>query len=148
MIKVVNGDLLKASEDIIAHQCNAQGVMGSGVAKMIRKQYPKVYDDYVLFCKEQSPFNLMGKCQIVNCGDKIVANLIGQLNYGRMNVRYTDYDALRNALVKLKRFAEDHALTVALPYNVGCGLANGEWSVVEKIIEDVFGSYGVTLYRL
>ena len=32
MIKVVNGSLLDATEDILCHQVNCQGVMGSGVA--------------------------------------------------------------------------------------------------------------------
>ncbi len=36
MITYKQGDLMKASETYIAHGCNAQGVMGSGVAKAIR----------------------------------------------------------------------------------------------------------------
>ena len=31
MLKVIDGDLLDAKEDIIGHQVNCQGVMGSGV---------------------------------------------------------------------------------------------------------------------
>ena len=30
MIKIVDGDILQAKEDIIAHQVNAMGVMGTG----------------------------------------------------------------------------------------------------------------------
>lgn len=38
-VKIVNGDLLDASEDIFGHQVNCQGVMGSGVALALRRKY-------------------------------------------------------------------------------------------------------------
>ena len=44
--------------------------------------------------------------------------------------------------------ATDENLTIAIPYGMGCGIANGEWSKVSKIIEDVFNDYGVSLYKL
>lgn len=50
MIKIVKGDILQASEDIIGHQVNCQGVMGAGLAKQIRNKYPHVYDEYRKLC--------------------------------------------------------------------------------------------------
>ena len=46
MISVVKGNLLNASEDIIAHQVNCQKKMNSGVAKAIREEWPNVFDRY------------------------------------------------------------------------------------------------------
>ena len=46
MIKVVKGNLLDATEAIIAHQVNCQRKMNSGVAKAIREKYPIVFDIY------------------------------------------------------------------------------------------------------
>ena len=46
MIKTVNGNILEATEDIICHQVNCQGVMGSGLAKQIRSKWPSVFADY------------------------------------------------------------------------------------------------------
>ena len=46
MIKVVKGNLLDATEAIIAHQVNCQKKMNSGVAKAIREKYPIVFDIY------------------------------------------------------------------------------------------------------
>ena len=40
------GDLTQAEEYIIAHGCNAQGKMGSGVAKAIRREFPQAYSYY------------------------------------------------------------------------------------------------------
>lgn len=37
-VKIVNGDLLHATEDIIGQQVNCQGVMGSGVAKLMKER--------------------------------------------------------------------------------------------------------------
>lgn len=47
MIRIVDGDLFAARDvDIIAHQVNCQGVMGSGVALQVRKLFPDVFDGY------------------------------------------------------------------------------------------------------
>lgn len=148
MIKIVVGRLLDATEDIIGHQVNCQGVMGSGVAKLLRSKYLNLYPSYEQFCNKHNPYELLGMCQIVKTRSKYIANLFGQLNYGRQKVRYTDYDALKKSLVILRITAQRRDLSVALPYNIGCGLANGEWNIVYGIIDEVFNSYEVTLYKL
>lgn len=147
-VNIIQGDLMKAEEDILGHQVNCQGVMGSGIAKILRNTYPNLYPSYKQFCENFTPEELLGKCQIVTTDSKYVANIFGQLKYGRQKVRYTDYDALRDSLRILKDYAKKHNLSVALPYNIGCGLANGEWSMVEEILEEVFSDYDVTLYKL
>ena len=63
MIKIVKGNLLDATEDIIAHQVNCMGVMGSGLAKQIRNKYPEVYANYKDYLK-----NYKGK--ILGCSTK------------------------------------------------------------------------------
>jgi O-acetyl-ADP-ribose deacetylase (regulator of RNase III) len=149
MVNVVMGNLLDAKEDIIGHQVNCQGAMGGGIAKQIKEKYEAAYIGYMNYCYGKNPYDLLGNCQIVDVGKgKFVANLFGQLNYGRTKYRYTDYDALQNALHQLKAIAKRNKLTVALPYNIGCGLANGDWDVVTEILEQVFSDYDVTLYRL
>ena len=47
MIKIIEGNILNAEEDIICHQVNCRGKMGSGLAKQIRDKYPDVYKEYV-----------------------------------------------------------------------------------------------------
>lgn len=148
MIKIVEGNLLDASEDIIGHQVNCQGAMGSGVAKLLRDKYSNLFPSYKQFCNNYDPHDLLGKCHIVKTGDKYTANLFGQLNYGRRKLRYTDYEALKESLTTLKNAAQKRGLSVALPFNIGCGLANGDWDVVKGIIEEAFGDYEVTLYKL
>jgi O-acetyl-ADP-ribose deacetylase (regulator of RNase III) len=149
MITIIEGNILEAKEDVIVHQVNCRSVMGSGLAKQIREKYPEVYEQYITFCSQFSPHGLLGKAQkVYTHDDKIVFNLFGQLNYGRKNIRYTDYDALKEALTKVYEDANHFLWSVALPYNIGCGLANGNWDRVYEIIDDVFRHYPVTLYKI
>lgn len=149
MIKDIKGDLLELDVDIIAHQTNCQGVMGSGIALQIKQKYFNVYINYNKLCKLKTPEALMGKCQIVatdSTNNKYVANLFGQNRFGKG--LQTDYKALEDALYELKSFAKNNSLSVGIPYNVGCGLAGGDWNIVRKIIEEVFNDYEITICQL
>lgn len=149
MIKIVEGNLLNATEDIIGHQVNCMGVMGSGVAKALREKYSDLYPEYQRYCRQVvNNLDLLGCCQITKVQNRYVANLFGQLSYGRGRTRYTRYKSLRAALSKLKEFGRKSGYSIALPYNIGCGLANGDWEVVYKMIDEVFEDYKVTLYKL
>lgn len=146
-VMIQKGDLMKSHTDIIGHQVNCQAVMGSGVAKLVKETYRKAYTEYLEFSKSKSK-SILGSCQIVDCSTKIVVNLFCQFNYGRDNsVLYTDEDAIRKALTTLKDYAKSNNLSVALPYKIGCGYANGDWNRVYKIIKEIFNDYYVTLYK-
>ncbi len=145
MIKTINGDILNATEDIICHQVNCQGVMGSGLAKQIKQKYYEAYEKYKEYCERER--NLLGNVCVAACKDgKIIFHLFGQDKYGT-NKRHTNYEALDKALVNALHLAKSHGKTIALPYNLGCGLAGGDWDIVYGMIERVFEDYGVTLYK-
>jgi O-acetyl-ADP-ribose deacetylase (regulator of RNase III) len=149
VIRTVNGDLLKADAVIIGHQVNCQGVMGSGVAKQISNKWPIVYNSYKALCNVNTPFNLLGKCQFVETKDIIIANLFAQKDYGYDNKLYTSYAALHNAFLSLRDYSEINNITVALPYNIGCKRGGGEWEIVYKILDSLFGDSDLlTLYKM
>lgn len=149
MINIVNGNILDAKEDIISQQVNCCGVMGSGLAKQIRNKYPEVFIEYYAYCKKHDILEqMLGVAQPVKCNDnKIVVNLFGQMRYGT-DRQYTDYGALKCAMRNMKEYAQENNLSIAIPYQIGCGLAGGDWNVVYKIIEEVFQDYDVTIYKL
>lgn len=60
----------------------------------------------------------------------------------------TSYNALDIALTKIRNYAEQEKLTVAMPFKIGCGIANGDWDKVLDIINKVFKGYNVSLYKL
>lgn len=144
------GDLLEAKEHIIGHQVNCLGVMGAGLARQIKSRYPSVFAEYQKLCHSlKHGRELMGQCQLVVAeeGKRIVANLFGQYHIGT-HQQQTEYPFLRQALEVLKRTAMEHGYSVALPYQLGCGLAGGSWDVVRSMISEVFCDYPVTIYRL
>jgi O-acetyl-ADP-ribose deacetylase (regulator of RNase III) len=130
-------DILEIKYGIIAHQCNAKGVMGAGLALALRTQWPQVFDQYYegLMRKKINE----GDCQLVEVSENLlVANLIAQRDYGRQKGRcYTEYDLLYQSLLSLRDQAEIKKLPVFLPYLMGCGLAGGDWKIVLEMIERI-----------
>jgi O-acetyl-ADP-ribose deacetylase (regulator of RNase III) len=126
MINYINGDLLKVTVGIIAHGCNAQGVMGSGVARSIRTKYPEAYLDYLLMPKK------LGEVSLVQVSKNLqVASCITQQFYGRdPKVQYVSYPAIEECFSKLPKDIPIH-----IP-KIGAGLANGDWEVISKIISN------------
>lgn len=142
MIKYIEGDILELNKDIIiCQQVNCRRRMGSGLAKQIREKYPEVYQAYLNYCPENKnlAINVLGTILVTKChDDKIVANLFGQLNYGyNKDIVYTDYKALSESIYQAINLAYNLQKPIAFPYNIGCGLANGNWDKVYKIIESI-----------
>ena len=122
MVEIKYGDLLKANEDILVHQVNVVGVMGAGVAQQIATKYPKTKEEYTKFCKKYSfrYENLKGKVDLTKEKGKYIANIFSQDE--KFN---TDYKAMQIALCKVRQFAEQEKLSVAIPYKIACVIANG-----------------------
>lgn len=124
------GDLLQA-KGVIVHGCNAQGVMGSGVAAQIRKKWPKAYEVYRRMDMELGLVSFA----VVEYG-VTVANAITQEFYGRDGKVYADYLAIRSAFAAINIVASNEGETVVNFPLIGCGLAGGDWDVVSKIIDE------------
>ncbi len=136
MVEIIKADLLDTTKGIICHQVNSQGKMGTGIAKQIRIKYPQVYDDYIQVY-QTSGLKLCSS--IITQIDKelYIASLVGQKYFGRnKNYVYTNYDALKIALHKTSNYAKDLNLKLYIPFNMGCGLANGNWDKVFEIINN------------
>lgn len=149
MIKIVKGDILNAREAAICHQVNCQNQMGAGVAKVLYTRWPEVKTEYHRFCDGKRPRDLLGKIQVVELREfpawnKVVINIFGQLNCGHDKICYTRYDALATAFDELNRIAASK--TVAFPYGFGCGLANGDWTQIEKLMLKHLTNVDVTVY--
>ena len=143
-------DIFESGADIICHQVNCQGVMGSGVAKQVRSKYPKAYIEYSKWCQTMSPHELLGKAQLVflrypwednpNNEPMGIINIFGQLNYGYNGACYTDYDALKNAFKTIADFVhiDNTHPVLAFPYKFGCARGGGDWNIVYQIIKEAF----------
>ena len=79
--------------------------------------------------------------------DILVVNIIGQRGLrSRRRRKVVVYDAVREGLVRVRKLAKSIA-TVHMP-RIGCGLAGGDWSVMEKIVQEELADHGipVTVY--
>ena len=161
MLKIIDGDIFESGADIIAHQVNCQGVMGSGVARQVREKFPKVYEKYAMLCRlhKATGMPLLGMCLVepVNGVRRdqgpYIANLFGQDEYGYDGRCYTDYDKLRESLARLHDIADalscdyGRKAKLAIPYLMGCHRGGGDWEIVSKMIEEELTDCDVTLYR-
>ena len=145
-MKIINGDILESNCNIICHQVNCRGVMGKGLAKQIKYKYPNVYNKYVSYCNQN---NILGTVLYVYIGNgQYIANLFGQNDYG-MNTRKTDYNALEKCFQTIANHAREKHLSVAIPYNIGCGLGGGNWPIVLNIISKRFKDRSIVkIYKL
>lgn len=143
MIRNLSMDVLDTDTELIAHQVNCKGIMGAGLARQIRTQFPDVYEAYRKACNSVTKSSdLLGKIQI----KQGVVNLFAQDGYGT-DKQYTDYKALETCLYKLALYMTEHKMkTLAIPYGLGCGLGCGNWDTVHKIIERAFNNTDITVY--
>lgn len=132
------GNLLNAEESIIMHGCNAQGVMGSGVAVQIRRKFPEAYHVYK---SSVGPKGLeLGDISVAwikynHSEDQplLIVNAITQEFYGRDERRYVSYDAVTKVAEKMSQLFGKRS--VAIP-KIGAGLGGGNWQVIESILEN------------
>ena len=98
MIIIKDGNLFNSEAQVIAHQCNCQGVMGSGVAKEVKSRYPHVYESY----RKDYESGLL-KPGYVNYTEarpgQIIASFCGQDKFGGDGKQYTDYNAVKECLI-------------------------------------------------
>lgn len=146
MVKIKDGDILEAEEDILIHQVNIDGIMGGGVARQLADQYPGLENYYSEYCKRKNNDykNLRGEvCFYLAEDKKVIANIFSQdKNFN------TDYEALKMCLEKVRKNADINNLTMALPFKIGCGIANGDWETVSEIINKAFKDDSINIYKL
>lgn len=111
----------------------------------LAKKYEKLEETYAEFCElYNNNYNkLKGKVFKVMLKGKFIMNMFSQ----KPNFN-TDYDAMKIGLNEIKEYAKSYNLSIAIPYGIGCGIANGDWNTVYKIIDKVFKDYEVSLYKL
>lgn len=138
------GDLLQCDEKYILHGCNAQGVMGSGVAKVIREKYPTAYTTYLAGLLQ------LGIVTYARQDDgKTIFNLISQEFYGRDSSKvYVSYQAIEDGIQRINWWASNIPdVVIAMP-KIGAGLGGGDWVIISEIIERESMNFQPIVYEL
>jgi len=139
-MKTKIGNALAETRGIIVHGCNNKGVMGAGIAAMIKKQFPKAFTEYRDAFENHE--TLLGSCTFVSVGtDLFIINAITQTLGGQHPL---SYDAVEECFELISEFAHlenqmrtqagEAPLPVIFPA-IGAGLAGGKWPIVSAIID-------------
>lgn len=137
MFQIAHGDMFANERGLIVHGCNAHGVMGSGVAAIVRRRYPEAYERY----HSQAPHYILGEIIPVKVTDAlIIINAITQKDFGTDRV-HANYDAIRQAMKGTLHYALNYAPTfigctdIHMPL-IGGGLAGGDKDKIIAIMQE------------
>lgn len=134
--KIKQGDMFADPKGYIMHGCNAQGVMGSGVANIIRQRYHEAYKVYAL----QYPNYIMGEVIPVQVMHNLaIINAITQDDYGTHKIQ-ADYDAIRQAMKGAVHVVSSNTYLgvpqeLHMPF-IGAGLAGGDPDTIVAIMRE------------
>jgi O-acetyl-ADP-ribose deacetylase (regulator of RNase III) len=146
-MKYIEGDLIELFEqgefDVLVHGCNCRKKMKSGIAAQIVEKYPPVNDADLLSNDNAEEKLGSFECVVISEKDcKSIINAYTQLNYGRdKNIVYVSYPAVRSVFRAITSYALNFQKAYGYKYRfgipkIGCGLANGDWDIVSRIIEE------------
>lgn len=148
MIEHRRGDIFEQRDlHCIVHQCNLYHTFGNGIAKAIKSKYPWAYEADKNHGAKGDRTRL-GTYEIVHWvkmlgGVSSIVNAYCQDGLSSTN-RTTNYAAMGKILFSLERelaadcYPGDNQTVVGIPHGIGCGLANGSWSVVGELIHAAF----------
>lgn len=129
-VQVINGNLLDAKEKYLLHQCNCVSTNARGIAEQIFYQFPYA-NTYVDNNRKPNTIDIKGN----GTSQRYIINMYSQYYPG--GPQYQDTTNIRVEWFRqcLDRITQIPQLeSIAMPYNIGCGLARGDWSTYYSII--------------
>lgn len=146
-IKIVNGDVTKATEDYIVHNVNYKGGIISGVACQIADKFPDFKKQYKGLTTKHNRKNceeLLGHYIETKISDnQTILSLFGSYQYKFRN----SYNYFISCLEEIV----DHIptdKTIAMPYYIYCGFGCGDWETTYSLIAYILEEYNITFYKL
>ena len=144
-ITYLTGDATEPiSPGIICHICNNVGTWGAGFVVALSKKWPEAESAYRRVGKWE-----LGFSQVIPTSDPNikVCNMIAQKGIGHKNgIPPIRYEALRLCLHKLSLYANQENITDIHMPRIGAGLAGGDWSIIEQIIEEELTGNELNVY--
>lgn len=161
-MKIVNGNILEASEDYIVQQCCCTALRAAGLSKAIATKWSDA-NPYA----NRHPIKKGGNTAIESeravpgtvaiLGIRKIACLYGQWAPGKPSGTVAVHDlakdrhryfesALRDLISKVPETA-----SFAIPHGIGCGMAGGHWPTYLSILQRIETEHPrltVVLYRL
>jgi hypothetical protein len=143
---ITNDDILNSKEKYIAHQCNCVVNNPKGLAKSIFDKYP--YADIYSSRKNK---DIPGHNIICSGNDKIIINMLAQYYPGKSKYNNDSVPNrlqwFRDCLNEISNIPDlkNKKESLAIPFNIGCGLAGGNWDDYYSIIKEQ--NINIVLYK-
>lgn len=126
------GDVLNSGEKLVIHGCNCFCTMGGGIARQVNNERPNAWaiDQATLYGSK----NKLGTFTYALDSQGITVNAYTQYGYSRSGVS-VDYQAVTQAMRSIiSYFGQTFNITRFAMPRIGCGLAGGEWNLIEAIL--------------
>jgi O-acetyl-ADP-ribose deacetylase (regulator of RNase III) len=138
MIKITQGDILKADVEALVNTVNCIGVMGRGIALQFSKAFPENSKVYKSACdQKQLHPGMMLVCDLNRFENpRYVVNFPTKRHW-KGKSRIEDIKSGLKALIEEVRKRNIHS--IAIP-PLGCGLGGLDWKQVRPMIENAFES--------
>jgi O-acetyl-ADP-ribose deacetylase (regulator of RNase III) len=139
MIKITQGNLLKAPAEALVNTVNTVGVMGKGIALQFRQAFPEMYRAYEKTCKDGDL--QLGQVQVFDLGGLVggprwIINFPTK-GHWRANSRLIDVEnGLADLVAKVRKLGIH---SIAIP-PLGCGNGGLDWNEVRPRIEQAFAT--------
>lgn len=146
MLVVKKGDLFTNAPkgSFLLHACNAQGVWGSGVAKVFKDNYPASFKEYNQFCTSNLKEHNDGAVGLHLITQENVVCLVTSFDYG--SNKDSPETIIRNTQTSLNRFFEEclklklKEIDVHSP-KINSGLFSVPWKSTERLIMELISYY-------
>lgn len=154
-INVVDGDLLTATEDYIVHQCNCVTNHSKHLAKSVFDAFPYA-NTYKFRTRDTQTHHKAGTINVMGDGvdKRFIINAYAQYYPGTAKYSNDTYDKriqwLKECLHHISKIKDIKTKTLAIPYNMGCGSAGGNWDTYFDVIKDfaIKNQIYITIYKL
>jgi len=146
-VRIILGDLLKLAKegtfDVIVHGCNCFCTMGRGIALSMKNQFPEAAE--VDKRTVRGDVRKLGTCTQAEVKRGVVSftvvNAYTQYHWEGIGV-LADYEAIRNCMLWIRKHHSGKRL--GFP-KIGAGLARGDWSRIQSIMDDILAGEDVTV---
>lgn len=135
MIHSISGNLFSSDAEALVNAVNCVGVMGAGIAKQFRINFPAMFDEYQRLAL--AGYIKPGQVHSWRGWAVWVLNFPTKRHW-RDNSRIED---IETGLTSLLAVVQEHKIkSLAMPM-IGCGLGGLQWSEVRPKIEATFAPY-------
>jgi O-acetyl-ADP-ribose deacetylase (regulator of RNase III) len=171
-IKYLKGDATNPIDNktkVIVHICNDVGGWGKGFVMAISKRWKLPEAEYRNWFKSKEVENTetvkferlesrdkysnekqfeLGNVQFVKATEDIwIANIIAQrdIKANKDGLPPIRYSFVSESLERVRQFAEKNNASIHMP-RIGCGLAGGQWTEIEEIVNDNLIAYDIETF--